>query len=225
MEAAFLPVQAPADAPRQAGAASEGRAHDTAEEGAAARGAQGPPPPLVLLGTGEAGWGCAGPGQKLRGCKWAARAALVLHLVDHGALQAQQARQAVQQAAAAGTDPPLLAPPSGAAGPPAPTAIYLFRSWEPQLAETQHQLALKALRKCDWGSHGFSLAAATSAAGSQALTSPATYVLTTSSVFSRPAGLNASHCPRPPVQEASWRLCCIAHSPGRAPGLRRRCCT
>jgi hypothetical protein len=86
-----------------------------------------------------------------------------LHLVDHEALRAQQARQAQQAAAAAAGAPPPPAPPSGST--PSPTPVYLFRSWEPELEAAQHQHALKALRKCDWGGHGFSLASAGSTAG------------------------------------------------------------
>lgn len=56
------------------------------------------PPILTLVGVGEAGWGCEGAAEQYRGCRWTARAGLVLRLPDH---TAPSEAAAVQQPAAA----------------------------------------------------------------------------------------------------------------------------
>lgn len=121
----------------QPAAGAEGAAPDGAEAAGrhSAAGASAAPaanavtPPLMNVGMGEAGWGCPGAAQQYRGCKWTARAGLVLQLPDHAGLHAaQQAQQAQQQAAAAalaegmgavegtGEQQPGQAPPADGAG-------------------------------------------------------------------------------------------------------------
>lgn len=125
-----------------------------------------PPPPLRYVGVGEAGWGCAGAAQQYRGCKWTARAGLVLSVPDHARLKAaasaQRQRQREEQGdedgggcsggaagAAGGASGDANAVPTG----PAQLTVYAFHSWGMQLAGQGRAVA--GLSKVDWSASGF----------------------------------------------------------------------
>ncbi|GAB4812964.1 hypothetical protein N2152v2_000010 [Parachlorella kessleri] len=94
-------------------------------------------PQLSYVGVGEAGWGCERAAEQYRGCKWTARAGVVLQLPDHERLPAPY-------------EPPTAVDP---------TPVFLFRNYallseQPAAAQSP---ALKGLGKCDWGEFGFQL--------------------------------------------------------------------
>ena len=105
-----------------------------------------PPPLLTYIGVGEAGWGCPGAAQSFRGCRWTARAGLVLRLPDHARL-----RQQGQTGAA------VTGASEGDRGGPTVLPLCLFRSWGLQLEGQGQGRALKGLSKVDWPNFGFAL--------------------------------------------------------------------
>lgn len=122
--------------------------------------------PLLYVGVGEAGWGCAAAVQQFRGVKWAARAGLVLQVPDHEALQAAAAAQAAAgQQASRAPDGGAQGGYSLAGGGTPPTPVCVFRSWELQLGPAQQQHVQRGLEKCAWGSYGFALQSISSSPG------------------------------------------------------------
>ena len=129
-------------------------------------------PPLTYIGVGEAGWGCTGAGQAFRGCKWSARAGIVLRMPDHARL-ADAAAAAGNAAAPAGQ----TAAAAGVASVPGQqsqlqaqqqqqqgtTPVCLVRCWGMQLGG--QQAALRGVQRCEWGEHGFQLEHAEAGAG------------------------------------------------------------
>ena len=171
MAAEFLP--AVAAAPPQ-GAAAEGPdsvlnamqssgstdGEDEAQRAPGSRGAAGQadvaggeaahlaaPQQLTFVGVGEAGWGCGEATLQLRGCKWTARAGLVLSMPDHATL-----------AAAGGAGGAGAAASQQQQQQQQPVPVFLFRGWAMQL-EGQQQ-AVKGVEKLDWPAFGFSLVGA-----------------------------------------------------------------
>lgn len=144
--------------------------------------------PLTHIGVGEAGWGCAAAGQAFHGCKWAARAGVVLQMPDHARLAAAAAAHrgaavpAGHAAAEGGTSAAFVTQPAGECAQGASsepcgqqqaslgaqpsqgnTPVFLFRSWGMQLQG--QEAALKGLQKCEWQEFGFLLDHAEAGAG------------------------------------------------------------
>ncbi|KAL4435652.1 hypothetical protein ABPG77_002615 [Micractinium sp. CCAP 211/92] len=171
--------------PSRSGQQASEQAEGAALDGPAVAGAAGQladsVQPLTYIGIGEAGWGCAGAGQAFRGCKWAARAGVVLRMPDHARLAAAAATQrgaampagqaaAAEDAASAGcATQPADECVQGASSEPCGqqqasqgaltsqgnTPVFLFRSWGMQLRG--QQAALKGVQKCEWQEFGFLL--------------------------------------------------------------------
>ncbi len=190
---ASLTLQGASPAASESSQRGEGGAEGAALDGPAGAGAAGQLPesvqPLTYIGIGEAGWGCAGAGQAFRGCKWAARAGVVLRMPDHArlaaaaavqrgaAMPAGQAAAAEGGASAGGATQPAAEGVAGASSQPCgqqqasqgaltsqgTTPVFLFRSWGMQLRG--QQAALKGVQKCKWQEHGFLLDHAEAGAG------------------------------------------------------------
>lgn len=132
-----------------------------AEPAAAAAAGAGAEPLLTHVGVGEAGLGCEAAA--LRGCRWTARAGVVLQLPNHAAQQdaagAQQAQQDGQQGEQGrpqdGGAVAAPAPAGGGAAGLAPTPVYIFRDHALDLGDLA--LASKGLTRCEWASFGFTL--------------------------------------------------------------------
>ena len=116
---------------------------------------------LSFVGVGEAGQGCApvGPGAAAappRGCKWAARVGVVLRMPDHlsAAEPAQRTPNPPGEEAAGGGGAAAAAADEGVSE----ASVYVFRNFSLQTEPSSGVVA--ALERCDWGAHGFALAAA-----------------------------------------------------------------
>lgn len=133
------------EAAPDAGSADDPPPVAAAAAAAAAQAAGQPPPLLTYVGVGEAGWGCPGAAQSFRGCRWTARAGLVLRLPDHARLR--QLGLTLSGGGGGGGE--------GDRSGPAALPLVLFRGWGLQL-EGQGR-ALKGLSKADWPNFGFAL--------------------------------------------------------------------
>lgn len=131
---------------------------------------QAMPPMQVYIGVGEAGWGCEGAAEQFRGCRWVARAGLVLELPDHGS-PAAAATAAIHAAAAVAATagaalqeshhdaglPGRAAPqPAAASGQRlAVTPVFVFRNYAAQLEQLQQ--VERGLLRCNWAGYGLQL--------------------------------------------------------------------